>query len=77
VKRENRNWGGGAVGVGIGVKAIKMKARERQPSGACALAIYPVSRYYLDMLRFDWDERRNISARKATRKEARVYEEGI
>ena len=27
------------------------------------LAISPVSRYYLDMLRFDWDERKNKSNR--------------
>jgi uncharacterized DUF497 family protein len=29
----------------------------------CALAIFLVSRYYLDMLRFDWDERKNKSNR--------------
>ena len=27
------------------------------------LAIYHVSRYYLEMLRFDWDERKNKSNR--------------
>jgi uncharacterized protein len=101
----------------------------RRPPNATRLAIYHISRYYLEMLRFDWDERKNksgvfsdphgrlfydpehsehedrfillgassaartlivvhcykendsvvriISARKATRKEVRFYEEGI
>ena len=35
----------------------------RSPAGRrfhiISLAIFPVSRYYLDMLRFDWDERKN------------------
>lgn len=30
---------------------------------AFRLAILPVSRYYIDMLRFDWDERKNESNR--------------
>ena len=43
--------------VDIGVKPL------RRLSTRILLAISRVSRYYLDMLRFDWDERKNKSNR--------------